>query len=363
MLIDKPADLQAAIARFANCEWLTVDTEFVRKETYWPRLCLVQVGDGRTEAVLDATRLPDLSPLLDLLMRTDIIKVFHAPSQDLEIFVRLTGGAPTPLFDTQIAASLLGIGDQPGYAALVEKRLGIKVDKSLTRTDWSRRPLSTAELAYAADDVRHLATLYPALRDELASRGRLAWLVEDCERLTRPQRYQVQPARAWERLKGLARLPPAAQHVAAALAAWRETLAEARDRPRKWVLADDALYRIADRQPADAAQLAALQVLPPKTLERQGEELLRLVAETRGSNNAALALDVQLSEPQKARLQKVLTRTREIAAALDIPPALLAPRAEVEALVLQGAEAPVVLLSGWRREVAGEQLLKLAAEP
>lgn len=361
MLIDDPAQLGDAVARFAQRPWLTVDTEFVREETYWPQLCLIQVGDGEFDAVFDAIRLPDLAPLLDLLMRPDITKVFHAASQDLEIFVRLRDAAPTPMFDTQIAASLLGIGDQPGYAALVDKRLGIKVDKSLTRTNWSRRPLSAAEIAYAEDDVRHLATLYPALREELATRGRLAWLEEDCARLAHAERYRVQPDTAWERLKSLARLPVAAQHVAAALATWRERLADARDRPRKWILADDALYRIAERQPSDIDQLAALQVLPPKTLERQGEELLRLVAESRRHGGKALAVDLQLDEAQKARLQKLLARVREIAADLGIPPALLAPRAEIEALSLRGADAPVALLAGWRREVAGDELLRLAA--
>lgn len=359
MLIDTEAGLRAAVDGFAGRDWLTVDTEFVREETYWPQLCLIQVGDGRSEVAVDATRIKDLSPLLDLLQNPQTTSVFHAASQDLEIFVRLRGVAPAPVFDTQIAASLLGIGDQLGYASLVEKRLGIAVDKSLSRTNWARRPLTAAELAYAEDDVRHLAVIYPALRGELAARGRLGWLEEDCARLSRPERYQVQPEAAWERLKGLARLPAAAQHVAAALAAWRERLAETRDRPRKWILADDALYRIAERQPADADQLSGLQVLPPKTLERHGDELLRVVAAARDSGAPALALDQLPSEAQKARTQKLLARVREIALDLAIPSSLLAPRADVEAVALLGAEAQVPLLAGWRREVAGEALLKL----
>ena len=359
MLIDTDAALQAAVDAFAGRDWLTVDTEFVREETYWPQLCLIQVGDGRSEIAVDATRIKDLSPLLALLQNPATISVFHAASQDLEIFVRLRGAAPTPVFDTQIAASLLGIGDQLGYAGLVEKRLGLTVDKSLSRTNWARRPLSAAELAYAEDDVRHLAVIYPALRDELIARGRLGWLEEDCARLSRPERYQPQPEAAWERLKGLARLTANAQHVAAALAAWRERLAEARDRPRKWILADDALYKIAERMPGDADQLAGLQVLPPKTLERHAGELLRVVAGSRDSGAPALALDQLPSEAQKARTQKLLARVREIALELGIPSSLLAPRADVEAVALHGAEADVPLLSGWRREVAGEALLKL----
>ncbi|MDB5970892.1 MAG: rnd [Hydrocarboniphaga sp.] len=359
MLIDTEAGLHAMVDGFAGRDWLTVDTEFVREETYWPQLCLIQVGDGRSEAAVDATRIEDLSPLLDLLQSPSCVSVFHAASQDLEIFVRLRGVAPTPVFDTQIAASLLGIGDQLGYAALIEQKLGIKVDKSLSRTNWARRPLSAAELTYAEDDVRHLAVIYPALRDELVARGRLSWLEEDCARLSRPERYRVQPDAAWERLKGLARLPAPAQHVAAALAAWRERLAETRDRPRKWILADDALFRIAERRPVDTGQLAALQVLPPKTLERHAAELLRVVAAARDTGAPALALEQLPSEAQKTLTQKLMTKVREIAVELGIPSSLLAPRADIEAVALRGAEAEVPLLSGWRREVAGEALLKL----
>lgn len=359
MLIDTPAAYAEALAFFASSPWLAVDTEFVREETYWPQLCLVQVGDPRRQVAFDAIKLPDLQPLLDLLLRTDSLKVFHAASQDLEIFVHLGGSAPTPLFDTQLAASLLGLGDQLGYAGLVEKRLGLKVDKSLSRTNWSRRPLSEAELAYAEDDVRHLSEMFPSLREELIQRGRLEWLEEDCARLSRPERYRVHPEDAWDRLKGIGRLPAPAQHVAAALAAWREKIAESRNRPRKWILADDALYKLAERQPDSLAQLTALQVLPPKTVERHGNALLQVVAESRGSTAPVLALDGLLSDAQKSLIQKLANRSREIATELGIPPSLLAPRADIEAVALQGPSARVPVLDGWRRQVAGEALLKL----
>ena len=359
MLIDTPAAFAEALDFFAASPWLAVDTEFVREETYWPQLCLVQVGDPRRQVAFDACKLPDLKPLFDLLLRTDSLKVFHAASQDLEIFVHLSGSAPTPLFDTQLAASLLGLGDQLGYAGLVEKRLGLKVDKSLSRTNWSRRPLSEAELAYAEDDVRHLSEMFPALREELIQRGRLEWLEEDCARLSQPERYRVHPDQAWERLKGIGRLPAPSQHVAAALAAWREKVAESRNRPRKWILADDALYKLAERQPDSAAQLTTLQVLPPKTIERHGNALLQVVAESRGSRAPALATDGMLSDAQKSLIQRLANRNREIATELGIPPSLLAPRADIEAVALQGASAQAPVLEGWRRQVAGEALLAL----
>lgn len=361
MLIEDSQALHAATERFATRKWLTIDTEFVREDSYYPKLCLIQVGDGQMQACFDTLKLTDLTPLLDLLDRPGITKVFHAASQDLEIFVRLRGHAPTPLFDTQIAASLLGLGDQLGYAGLVEKRLGLKLDKSLSRTDWLRRPLTAAELAYAEDDVRHLAALYPALRAELEARGRLPWLQEDCERLAAPARYRPDPATAWERLKGLARLAPAAQHVAAALADWRERIAELRDRPRKWILADDALYRIAERQPASLEQLGDLQVLPPRTIERHGLVLLEIVETARHSAAPPLVFDLQLDAAQKSRLQRMAGRVREIAAALELPPGLLAPRADIEAVLLRGASADVPALQGWRRAVIGAALLEEAA--
>lgn len=361
MLIDTPAACAEAIAALSASPWLTVDTEFVREETYWPQLCLVQVGDGRREFAFDAIRLPDLQPLFALLAEPGRLKVFHAASQDLEIFVHLTGAAPTPMFDTQIAAALLGMGDQLGYAGLVEKRLGAKVDKSLSRTDWTRRPLGAAELAYAEDDVRHLAALYPALREEIDRAGRLSWVEEDSARLAQPERYRVHPEQAWERLKGLGRLPARAQHVGAALAAWRERTAEARNRPRKWILADDVLYRLAERQPGSLDQLVALQALPPKVLERHGEALLGLIAESRSITAPALMRDGLLEPEDKARVQRLAAQVRDVAAELGIPASLIAPRADLETLAFEGAAAGVPVLQGWRRAVVGERLLGLLA--
>ena len=202
--IDTPAALTAAIARWAGRDWLTVDTEFLRIDTYRPKLCLVQVGDGQDAWVIDAIAIADLGPLFARLADPATVKVFHAAAQDLEIFAQLTGGCPAPVFDTQLAAALLGLGDQLGYAGLAEKRLGVSIDKSLSRTDWSKRPLRQAEIDYAAADVVHLATLYPPLRAELVARGREAWLLEDARRMVDPATYETRPDDAYKRLRGLA---------------------------------------------------------------------------------------------------------------------------------------------------------------
>lgn len=361
-VVETPAALAAHCAHWQQRPWLALDTEFVRESTYYAQLCLVQVGDGEQHVCIDALALGDdgLRPLLALLCQAEgPLKVFHAASQDLEILTYLGGGAVQPLFDTQLAAALLGDGDQLGYAALVDKRLGIKLDKSLTRTDWSRRPLRPAEFAYAADDVRWLARLYPMLRDELSQMQRLTWLQEDCARLADPARYRNPPEDAWQRLKGLARLRPQAQRIAIALAVWRERLAQARNRPRKWILDDEPLYRIAERTPRSAGELENLQVLPPKTLSRYGSELLQLVAHglTGDCSAPLLSPNAPLDETQKAQLQQLQDKVRKVAERLNLPASLLAPRADLESLVRHGAAADIALRHGWRFAAAGAEIL------
>lgn len=358
-LVDTQAALTEFLQRWNGAPFLALDTEFIREQTYHPQLCLVQVGDGRDAACLDPLAGVDLRPVLARLADPATTYVFHAAGQDLEIFVRLSGRCPAPLFDTQIAAALLGYGEQLGYAALIEKLIGVRLDKSLSRTNWARRPLTPAELAYAGDDVRHLADVYPRLLGELEARGRLAWLREDCEAMTDPARYRPSPETEWKRLKGLVRMDAPAQHVAARLAAWREVIAEQRDRPRRWILPDEAIYLLAERRPQTLRQLGDLQALPPKSLERHGETLLELIAQGAGTDAPPLAIEARADEAEKARLKRLLERARAIATELGIPSSLLAPRADIEMLAAMGARAPVALLRGWRREVAGDELVRM----
>lgn len=351
------SELQQHCARWNQCSWLAVDTEFVRVDTYHPILCLVQISDGQTHVCVDTLAMQDLSPLWALLANPRVIKVLHAASQDYEIFVQLAGCCPAPLFDTQVAATLLGLGDQIGYAGLVDKMLGIAVDKSLSRTNWQRRPLTEAELAYAAADVEHLSVIYPQLHQQLEAAGRLGWLAEDCARACQPAMYTTRPEDAWQRLKGLARMPAPAQHVAAALTQWREATAQARNRPRKWILEDDAVYRIAERQPRDADALARLQVLPPKTLEKHGAALLQCMEQALAGTGLDQPLETELSPAQKSQVQQLQDRLRPLVAAAQLPAGYLAPRADLVELALKGAAADIPLLRGWRRQVAGESLL------
>jgi ribonuclease D len=354
-LITTPAALTERLELWRNSPWLAVDTEFVREETYFAQLCLVQLSDGKTQVCVDVLAL-DPAPLFAFLLEPRIVKVFHSAGQDLELFVQRSGACPQPLFDTQIAAALLGHGEQLGYAALVERCLGVTVDKSLSRTDWSRRPLSDAALAYAADDVRHLAVIYPTLRAELEARGRLSWLEAECARWTDARRYQPEPANAWRGVKGLSRLAPQAQHLAARLAAWREDEAVRRNRPRRWILDDIAICQLAAKKPDTLAALATIEGVSARRIERSGEALLALLAEP-VTETQPLVAEQRDSPEHKQKTQLLLEALRNRATQEQVAPTLVATRSDIERLVREGAAAAIPLLTGWRRELLGEELL------
>lgn len=359
-LIQTPEALAALLDGWAGKSWLAVDTEFVREETYSAHLCLVQLSDGETHACVDALAL-DLAPLWAFLLRPELLKVLHSAGQDLELFVQHAGDCPKPLFDTQLAAALLGHGEQLGYAALVERRLNIAVDKSLSRTDWTRRPLPDAALAYAADDVRHLSVIYPTLRDELVQRGRLEWLQKESERHTDARRYKPDVPGAWRTVKGLGRLPAEAQQRAAKLASWRESEAMARNRPRRWILDDVAILQMAQRVPDSLETLAKMEGVTAKLVERSGEALLKLLAEP--VSGPALLEDLRETPEQRQKTVALLEHLRKRATELEIAPTLIATRGDIERLVREGENAQIPLLGGWRRELLGTELLALRAEP
>lgn len=356
-LIQTPARLDEEIARWRAAPWLAVDTEFVREQTYVAQLCLVQVSDGRGAACIDVLAL-DPKPLIAFLLEPGATKVMHSASQDLELFVQHGGDCPRPLFDTQVAAALLGHGEQLGYAALVERRLGLTVDKTQSRTDWSRRPLTDAQLAYAADDVHHLAALYPALREELVQRGRLSWLEAECARLAEARRYRPDPATAWRFIKGLGRLDVASQHRAARLASWREEEAARANRPRRWILEDVTVLQLAQRKPDSLAALAGIEGLSARRIERSGADLLALIAAP-VTETAPIVPELRETPEQKNKVQELQAALREHAEKEQVAPTLVATRSDIERLVREGPSAPIPLLQGWRREAFGGALLGL----
>jgi ribonuclease D len=356
--IDTPAALSDLCARLRGRDWLAVDTEFIRERTYYPQLCLVQVSDGETHACIDPIKLKDLGPLLELLYDPAILKVFHAAGQDLELFYHLTGKVPGPVFDTQLAATLAGFGDQIGYARLVQDMLGVELDKAHTRCDWSRRPLAEAELAYAADDVRYLCQVYEKLCTELERRGRLDWLAADFLAMSDPARFENPPEDAWERIGAAQKLRPAQQKILRALAAWREQQAKQHDRPRRWILGDDQLLDLTRRQPKTADDLSRLRGMPEGLIQKHGAVLLAAIAASADSAApATLREGPRLTTQQQPLLELLQALVHAISEQQAISPAALTNRRELERLILGERKLPV--LEGWRRAAVGQPLLDL----
>lgn len=355
--IEDDAALAEFVTGLAGCDWIAVDTEFLRERTYYPKLCLVQIADTDHIGLIDVLALIDLSPLVELLVAPGICKVFHSAEQDLEVLYQTFGAMPAPIFDTQVAAPLLGFDDQMGYARLVDALLDKKLAKGHTRTDWSKRPLPEGALDYAADDVRYLAVAYQVLCTALAAAERLDWLSDDFDRMVKPDRFHVDPSAAWRRIKAWNRLAPAAQQILAALADWREREAMNTNRPRRWILADAPLIAIAENQPARDIELADTTDLPPRTQERHGDELLACVE--RGLARPATVLDPNAGPPDDATRRRVKTGMRALSRAAEaagIPAAAVGSRADVAAIV--AGERNGRLLRGWRHRVAGQAVLE-----
>lgn len=358
--IDTADALTGLCNRLAQSPWLCLDTEFLREKTYRPQLCLIQVADADTIACIDPLAIDDLEPLNALLRDERITKVLHSASQDLEIFAIREGFVPAPVFDTQVAAALMGMGDQVGYGRLVEEMLGVQLDKAHSRTDWTRRPLSRAQIEYAADDVRWLRKIYLRQQQWLTERGRLDWLQADFAALTDPARYQPDPEAAWLRVKGIQRLRPAQLAVLRELAAWREREAVASDRPRRWILKDEVLIDLARRRPKNESELADIRGLETRTIQRHGRVLLELI-----ESASALPREEWPALPERKRLQPrqeaiidlLMASLRQSALEAEISPQAIAGRKDLERLVL--GERALPLLRGWRKELVGERLLDL----
>lgn len=348
--------LTAFCRRMRTRDWVAVDTEFLRESTYYPKLCLVQIADLEEIGLVDVLAIDDLSALADLLTDATVCKVFHSAEQDLEVLLQRFGAMPAPLFDTQLAAVLIGQDDQMGYARLIAALLDVDLPKGHTRTDWSKRPLPDGALDYAADDVRYLAVAFEAIRIELDELSRSDWLDDDMIALADPFRFEIDTSRAWRRLKQWHRLDAPAQQTLAQLADWREREAMAADRPRKWILADDAIYDIARRRPHTPADLDAIGSVAPKTAARHGQALIDCVAAARAYGDAALAPVPQPpTAAEKALIKAGMDCLAKRAAALDIAASAIASRKEIAAIV--DGETETRLLTGWRARAAGNDVL------
>lgn len=346
----------------ASADFVTVDTEFMRERTYWPKLCLVQLAGPQDAVAVDPlAKGMNLQPLFGLLADPRIIKVFHAARQDVEIFVNLTGQVPQPMFDTQVAAMVCGFGDSASYETLADRLAGAKIDKSSRFTDWSNRPLTERQITYALGDVSHLRKVYVKLRDRLEASRRAEWVQEEMEVLTNPATYQVNPQEVWRRFKWRAD-KPRLRALLRELAAWRELEAQRLNLPRGRVLRDEALAEIANHPPETTHDLSRVRGLSTGFAEsRQGADVLAAVAR-------AKALPPEQCPPGDKRrimppglgpvidLLKILLK--QVSEEHDVASKLIATVDDLEEIAADD-DAKVPVLEGWRRELFGNLALAL----
>lgn len=357
--IDNKQALSDYLKRTHSAKWVMLDTEFIREKTYFPKLCLIQVATDTTQACIDPLTIDDLSPLFDWLYREDMTKVLHAAWQDLEIAYQLSNSIPTPVFDTQIAAAVLGLGDQMGYARLVEQLLGVQIDKSQSRTDWSRRPLSQKQLEYAIADVTYLRDAYPILLKMLQESGRLDWLSKSFTHLEDPTQYEPDPRSCWKRVKGVQLLKPVQLTALRELAAWREEQAIKKDLPRRWLLSDEVLLDIVRMKVTDLEAFQQVRGLKKEQIARHGKLWLELMAA-----GQALPREEWPQLPKKRKLDAQLSLVADLLMVLvnqqarenNISPQMIATRSQIEKMLSEGREK---LSDDWRGSLMNEAFSQL----
>lgn len=352
ILVEQPNSICADLAQF---ERLGVDTEFMREKTFFAELSLVQISTGAGIFCVD--------PLTDNDMRdfweaaTASTWVVHSARQDIEVIYQTAACMPVSIFDTQIAAGMLGYAPQLGYASLVSELFGVDIPKTHTRADWSRRPLADALLKYAAEDVQYLLPAYERLAEELDRKGRLAWVIEDSAMLLEPSLYAADPALAIDRLKGARNLRNRSRAAAARLAAWRESEALKSNRPRQWIIKDTMLVSLALECPATIADLQEIDGLPPGLIRRSGQNILAAIR-TAGTDNNDYSPPPRPDEAQKALLKQMQREVVSCAADLGLAAETVASKRDLSAIIM-GGERESRVLSGWRRDLIGERLLQL----
>lgn len=361
-IVETSADLLALTKELEQAPYLALDTEFMRDQTYWPKLCLLQVASPLTQAIIDPLAAEmDLRPFYDLLRSPKIIKVLHAARQDIEIFYHQGDVIPDPLFDTQIAAMVCGFGDAASYETLTRKLANAEIDKSARFTDWSRRPLSQRQLEYAMADVTHLRTIYERLSSRLERSGRFTWVQEEIEAMKNPALYQLEPRQAWKRLKARTSSKRFLAMLAA-VAEWRELEAQARDVPRNRILKDEALLEIAAHPPETVEALERVRAVPRGfAASRLGKGLLDAVEA--GRNAPAPEIEEatrpkRKREPSTSSVDLLKTLLRLKADAAGVAHRLIATSDDIERLAAH-EDAGVPALQGWRADVFGKDAIAL----
>lgn len=357
--IDRSEALEALARTLESQPEIGLDTEFLRERTFFPKLCLLQLHAAGQIWCVDTLRIESLDALMPVLTASKVRKLIHAARQDLEAIYLNARQVVSPVFDTQIAAACIGMKPQIGYAELVKTLLDVGIPKGQTRTDWSKRPLTPAQLEYAADDVLYLQTIAQELNARLRKLGREHWVREDCLALEERRLYEPDPAQAWERLRGIGQLSPEPRARAKAVAVWREKLARERNLPRAWILSDAALFSIAQANPATAAELDEVQPMNEKFARTLLDALAR--SATGDLQDLVPGQDARPSPEQKALLDRLIKVVDARAAELEVSAEVLAPRGELKALAMGRRDTHA--LTGWRLREIGTRLLTVIGEP
>lgn len=350
-LVEQPASITADLGKH---DYVGVDTEFMREKTFFAELCLVQISTGETIYCVDPLNDHSMEEFWPALMRDTW--VVHSGRQDIEVVYQTSGVIPGRLFDTQIAAGLLGHAPQMGYATLIKELFDVEIEKTHTRANWSKRPLPDAFLEYAAEDVEYLLPAYQALAEQLDKKGRLGWAEEDSALLLNPALYDVDPELAVDRMKGARNLRGKRRAIAARLAAWRESEALRANRPRQWIAKDSALLEVAASTPDSIEALGKIDGMPAGLIRRSGEKILAaVIASSEGENN--YRPPTAPDEDQKAILKSAQKQVAECAADLGLAAETVASKRDLSAVIMGGDRTSKVL-NGWRRELVGDQLLE-----
>lgn len=361
-MITETKELKSLCARLAEHPFMTLDTEFIREKTYYPCLCLIQVGSPAGDFCIDPlAQEMDLAPFFELLQNPAVMKVFHAARQDIEVFYMLSGQIPRPLFDTQIAASVCGFPRNVGYQQLVQELLGVALDKGMRLTDWARRPLSERQIQYALGDVSHLRDIYLKLSASLQTSGRAAWIREEMDALSAPETYRADPNEIWRRIKNPLRRPKEL-HIFARLCAWREEKARAKNRPRRHILKDDVLVELALQQPASADDLAQMRHCSSGFAQSSyAPELLGVIRQALADPPAlypqADAGEARLTPAQRSLAELLAILLGIVSDQAGVAADLVATAAEIDKLARGKTDGSC--LTGWRREIFGNQALAM----
>lgn len=356
--IDNQQALAEFCSRISHEAYCAVDTEFVREKTYYPVLALIQIATAQHQACVDPLAIQDWQPLKELMTNEQVVKVFHSSSQDMEILLQELELLPVPVFDTQVAAAVLGYSHQIGYGELVKQLTGVELEKKYARTDWCKRPLSAGELDYAMDDVRYLRDIYETLVERMQSSGRQHWIKDELAAMSQPENYQVDLSTLWQRLKGVQKLKGVKLQVASALTQWREQTAQQQDKPRRWIIKDEVLIDIARRMPESPNDLNGIRDLPRDISRRYADTWIGLVREAKRMDPGdwpKLEKPKPLSPDQQALGDCLMAICRQVANQNDIALATLATRKDVDRLL--SGKTNGVLTQGWRMAMVGEQLL------